>query len=77
MKNLNFKFLYEQLQNDAMGYSRIFHEYYEGRIIILNLERKYGYVWDDKTKLYKPEIHLKSIALLALEKINNHLDGRK
>ena len=53
MKNLNFKFLYEQLQNNSIGYSRIFSEYYEGTIIILNLEKKHGYIWDEKTKLYK------------------------
>ena len=53
MENLNFKFITNELKNGEMGYSNIFHEYYTGKIFVLNIETSYGYYWDETTKLYK------------------------
>ena len=53
MQKFDFKFINSEFGNSEIGYANIFYKYYTGKIYVLNLKTKFGYLWNEKTKLYE------------------------
>ena len=51
-EKIDYKFINSEFQKNEIGYANIFFKYYNGKIIVLNIKNKYGYIWNSETCLY-------------------------
>lgn len=60
------KFLMKELQSAERGLSNIFIKYFKSKIIVVDIKKKVGYIWNNTTKIYEP---------LVFEMLINDMSG--
>jgi len=74
------KFLMKELQSAERGLSNIFIKYFKSKIIVVDIKKKVGYIWNNTTKIYEPLVFemlindMSGLLEKAIEFINNKIN---